>query len=64
LALAEGRAWVLGAAEVAVDTAEGVAHLIAFYRTRGYRQVGDAQWDHTNYRSVILSKRLKTEDSG
>jgi GNAT superfamily N-acetyltransferase len=64
LALAERRAQVLGAAEVAVDTAEGAAHLIAFYRARGYRLVGDAQWDHTNYRSVILSKPLKIEDSG
>jgi GNAT superfamily N-acetyltransferase len=64
LSFAEGRASVLGAAEVAVDTAESAPHLIAFYSTRGYRQVGDAQWGHTNYRSVILSKRLKTESSG
>lgn len=64
LAMAEGRARVLGAGEVALDTAEGATHLIAFYRARGYRQVGDAQWDHTNYRSVILSKRLKIEGSG
>jgi len=48
---------------VAVDTAEGAAHLITFYRARGYRQVAYAQWDHTNYRSVILSKRLKPEGS-
>ena len=64
LSFAEARASVLGAAEVAVDTAENAAHLLAFYSARGYRQVGDAQWDHTNYRSVILSKRLKTERSG
>ena len=64
LALTERRASVLGAAEVAVDTADGAAHLIAFYSARGYRQIGCAQWDHTNYRSIILSKRLKTEGSG
>ena len=64
LALAEGRASMLGAAEVAVDTAEDAAHLIALYRSRGYQQAGYAQWDHTNYRSVILSKRLKTDGSG
>ncbi len=56
LAFAESRAWALGAAEVAVDTAENAHHLIRFYSTRGYRHVGHAQWEHTNYRSVILSK--------
>jgi len=63
LTWAERRASALGAAEVAVDTAEGAAHLIAFYRARGYHPIDYAQWDHTNYRSVILSKRLETEES-
>jgi len=58
LVMAEERAAALGAAEVAIDTAEGAGHLIAFYRARGYRHVGYEQWGHTNYRSVILSKRL------
>ncbi len=58
LSMAEERAQVLGAAEVAIDTAEGAAHLIRFYAARGYRHVGYEQWNHTNYRSVILSKRL------
>lgn len=56
LAFAESRARELGAREVAVDTAEGAHHLIRYYSTRGYREVGHAQWEHTNYRSVILSK--------
>jgi GNAT superfamily N-acetyltransferase len=62
LDFAERRARTLGAAEVAVDTAEGAAHLIRFYSTRGYRHIGYAQWEHTNYRSVILSKRLDADD--
>lgn len=56
LAFAEARARELGAREVAVDTAESAHHLIRYYSTRGYREVGHAQWEHTNYRSVILSK--------
>jgi hypothetical protein len=28
---------------------------------RDYRQVAHAQWDHTNYRSVILSKELASD---
>lgn len=58
LAFAEARAAKLGAKEVSIDTAEGAAHLIAFYATRGYRHVGHAQWGHTNFRSVLLSKRV------
>lgn len=54
----EARARELGDAELAIDTAEGATHLIALYERRGYRHVGFAQWPHTNYRSVVLSKRL------
>jgi GNAT superfamily N-acetyltransferase len=54
----EARAKELGAAELAIDTAEGATHLVALYERRGYRHVGFAQWPHTNYRSVVLSKRL------
>jgi GNAT superfamily N-acetyltransferase len=56
LDFAESRAFELGASEVSVDTAEGAQHLIEYYLARGYRSVGLAQWEHTNYRSVILSK--------
>lgn len=55
---AEQRAVELGAVELTVDTAEGATHLIELYLRRGYRQVGLEQWEHTNYRSVLLSKRL------
>ena len=58
LDFAERRALDLGALEVAVDTAEPAVHLVELYQARGYRFVCHAQWDHTNFRSVVLSKRL------
>ncbi len=54
----EQRAREEGYAELACDTAEGAAELIALYARLGYRLVGHVQWDVTNYRSVVLSKRL------
>lgn len=54
--LAERRAAETGAAEIALDTAEPAEHLVALYRRRGYRLIEHAQWSHTNYRSVIMSK--------
>jgi GNAT superfamily N-acetyltransferase len=55
----EARALALGAEELSIDTSEGATHLIAIYQRRGYRHVGFAQWEHTNFRSVLLSKRLE-----
>lgn len=54
----ETRARDLGARELALDTSENAAHLIAMYTKRGYRFVEHVQWDAVNYRSVILSKNL------
>lgn len=51
-----------GAAEIALDTAEGATHLIEYYGRRGYRFIEFVQWNVTNYRSVILSKSLYTRD--
>jgi ribosomal protein S18 acetylase RimI-like enzyme len=48
----------VGAREMALDTSEHAHHLISIYKNRGYRFVEYAQWDETNYRSVILSKPL------
>jgi GNAT superfamily N-acetyltransferase len=59
LELCERRARETGAAELACDTAEPAEHLIAYYTRRGYRVTGTADWRLTNYRSVILSKRLR-----
>ncbi len=61
---AEARARELGATELAGDTAESAAHLIRFYEARGYRTVGRANWDVTNYESLILSKRLCRSPGG
>lgn len=44
--------------ELALDTAEGATHLIAYYNKRGYRFIDYHSWGTTNYRSVILSKTL------
>lgn len=54
----ERRAKSLGASEIALDTAEGATHLIAYYAKRGYREVGRADWGATNYVSVVMSKPL------
>lgn len=58
LEFVEKRAVEMGARELACDTAEGAVHLIAMYRKRGFRQVGTADWEGTNYMSVVLSKSL------
>ncbi len=54
----EKRAYELGARELGCDTAEGASHLIAWYIARGFRQVGKASWDVTNYESLLFSKTL------
>lgn len=59
--LAEEIAVQRGMTELALDTSEQAVHLIAYYQRRGYRLIGYYQWDVTNYRSVILSKRLRSD---
>ena len=46
------------ATELSLNTAEGAAHLIAYYGKRGYRIVDYTDATMPNYRSVIMSKRL------
>jgi GNAT superfamily N-acetyltransferase len=48
-----------GIPNLAIDTAEGAEHLIEIYNRRGYKFVGYADWDITNYRSVIMNKEFK-----
>ena len=48
-----------GASELALDTAEQATHLIDWYERLGYRFVDYVNWDVTNYRSVIMSKRVR-----
>ena len=54
----ENRAKELGVKELSCDTAIGATHLIEMYRKKGFRKVGTADWEMTNYISVILSKSL------
>jgi GNAT superfamily N-acetyltransferase len=58
LALVEEIARQRGAAELALDTSEHAAHLIALYEAKGYRFVEHTKWDAVNYRSVVMSKVL------
>lgn len=64
LAEAETRARATGAAEVALDTAEGASHLIRWYERKGFCVVDRVQWDGKTYRSVIMSKRLVSTAAG
>ena len=58
LGLVEARASEKGLRELALDTSERATELIAMYRAKGFRFIEYAQWKDTNYRSVILAKRL------
>jgi len=46
---------------LALDTSEKAGHLIEYYDKLGYEHVGYMQWDDANYRSVVMSKNLKTK---
>ena len=54
----ESLALAMGADELGLDTAEGAVHLIEWYGRCGFRFIEYAQWDVTNYRSVVMSKTL------
>jgi GNAT superfamily N-acetyltransferase len=58
LAAVEARVSAAGAVELALDTAEGATHLIAWYNRKGYRFVEYMQWPGKTYRSVVLSKTM------
>jgi len=58
LAAVEQEARTVGVPNLALDTAEGATHLIELYGRLGYSFVGYADWDVTNYRSVICNKEL------
>ena len=57
--IVEARAREKGVVELALDTSEHAEALIAMYTKRGYRFIEYSKWDIVNYRSVILSKRLR-----
>jgi len=58
LQLAEARARAHSARELALDTAEGAVHLRQWYERLGFRFIEHVSWEETNYRSVVLSKKL------
>jgi GNAT superfamily N-acetyltransferase len=57
----EARAAAMGAAWIGCDTAAPAAHLITHYERRGYQRVDTADWDATNYLSVVLGKRVASD---
>ena len=48
-----------GCSEIALDTAETAHQLIATYERWVFRIVDTADWDSTNYVSVIMAKHLR-----
>ena len=56
----ENHARALGATEIALDTAETAHDLIATYRRWRFTVVDTADWESTNYISVIMSKPLNS----
>ena len=47
-----------GCTRIALDTAEGASHLVAWYQRLGFSIVDHTQWEVTNYRSVVMIKPL------
>jgi GNAT superfamily N-acetyltransferase len=47
-----------GISNLALDTAEGATHLVDLYSRRGFQYVCSADWEITNYQSIIMNKKL------
>ena len=58
LETAENCARDAGVRFMGLDTAEGATHLLNYYLRHGYETVEHVQWGSTNYRSVVMGKRL------
>lgn len=56
--MVEHRAREKGVRELALNTSEHAAHLIALYTAKGYRFIEYARWPQVNYRSMVFSKAL------
>lgn len=54
----EQQARLMGAIEIALDTAEPASELIDMYKKWGFDIVDHADWNSTNYKSVIMAKAL------
>jgi GNAT superfamily N-acetyltransferase len=57
--IVERRAREKGVAELALDTSEHAADLIALYTKKGYRFIEYVTWPDVNYRSMIFAKALR-----
>jgi ribosomal protein S18 acetylase RimI-like enzyme len=58
LDLAEARAHVSGVSLLRLDTAIPATHLVEMYRQRGFRVIGEVQWEGKTYRSYVMEKTL------
>ena len=47
-----------GVTELSLDTAETANHLITYYGKKSFRYVEHIKLEITNYKSVIMSKKL------
>jgi GNAT superfamily N-acetyltransferase len=56
--LVEEQARKDGSTFLALDTAEPAKHLIDWYTRLGYEFISYHQWPVTNYRSVVMAKRV------
>jgi GNAT superfamily N-acetyltransferase len=56
--MVERRAAEKGLVQIALDTSEHAAELIALYQAKGYRFVEYVRWPDVNYRSMIFAKPL------
>lgn len=52
---------VTGAKELACDTSEHAKEVIDYHLKRGFRFIEYVSWKTTNYRSVVMSKKLQTD---
>jgi predicted N-acetyltransferase YhbS len=59
--LGEHLATIDGFESVQLDTAQPATHLVAWYVKRGYKIVGEMQWEGKTYRSWIFEKLLVRE---
>lgn len=48
-----------GYSNLALDTAREASHLVLLYERRGFQFVQEADWEQTNYTSIIMNKKLK-----
>ena len=58
LDVCEKRTLEIGATHLSLSMAEPDRALLRYYKRRGFEQVQEWSWPYTNYKSLILAKRL------